>query len=334
MSCSSQLCPCGSNLDVVIQWNERARELVAAAKTNPPMASRVYAYLSVGQREAMRRCSTDLDAISAALLSFFYPDVELGPSDVLSCDARSIVERLLVRARADGFDAVGSGEIPVGPGFWTGTNPLLPLWGWVRTWILRDVRSLRAPAPPPFGSAIFLAALQEVRQISVARTAEQLRIAKFWADGAGTATPPGHWNQIACDLLRTNDIDATEATQILAWMNAAMMDAGICCWGDKYVYWLLRPSQADPAITTPVGLPNFPSYTSGHASFSGAASEILALFLPCEGKSVRAMAEEAALSRLYGGIHYRFDSDRGLDVGRAIVEIAKAEIQTRWAPQI
>ena len=334
MSRSSQLCPCGSNLDVVIRWNERARELVAAAKTNPPMASRVYAYLSVAQREVMRRYSTDLDAISAAILSFFYPDAELARFDALSCDARSIVDRLLVRARSDGSDAIWSGTIPVGPGFWTGTNPLLPLWGWVRTWILRDVRSLRAPPPPAFGSPRFLAALREVRQISDTRTAAQLRIAKFWADGAGTATPPGHWNQIACDLLRTNGVDAAEATQILAWMNAAMMDAGICCWGDKYVYWLLRPSQADPAITTPVGLPNFPSYTSGHASFSGAASEILASLLPCEAKSVRAMAEEAALSRLYGGIHYRFDSDRGLEVGREIAEIAKAEIQTRWAPSI
>jgi membrane-associated phospholipid phosphatase len=105
-------------------------------------------------------------------------------------------------------------------------------------------------------------------------------------------------------------------------MNAAMEDAGISCWQTKYVYWLIRPSQADPAITTPVGLPNFPSYTSGHSSFSGAAAAVLSSFFPDHTSSLQAMADQAAISRIYGGIHYRFDSDAGLAVGRQIGAIA------------
>ena len=101
-----------------------------------------------------------------------------------------------------------------------------------------------------------------------------------------------------------------------------MADAAICCWDNKYAYWLLRPSQADPAITTPVGLPNFPAYTSGHATFSGAAAQVLGTLIPSCAPEVDAMAEEAAWSRVLGGIHYRFDSDMGLKGGRLIGNIA------------
>ena len=180
----------------------------------------------------------------------------------------------------------------------------------------------RAPPHPAFGSAKFLAALAEVRQISDTRTAKQLAIAKFWADGPGTSTPPGHWNQIACEILIREEVDAPFAARLLSLMNRAMMDAGICCWDSKYFYWLLRPSQADPLITTPVGLPNFPSYTSGHSTFSAAAATVIAGLLPSTSDEVWAMAEEAALSRLYGGIHYRFDNDRGLEGGEQIGQLA------------
>lgn len=154
------------------------------------------------------------------------------------------------------------------------------------------------------------------------RTPEQLRIAEFWADGSGTATPPGHWNQIASDLIAARDLNELRAARIVALMNMAQMDAGISCWDTKYAYYLLRPYQADPAITTPVGRPNFPAYTSGHASFSGAASEVLSYFFPDQSGALRAAAEEAAMSRLYGGIHYRFDNEIGLERGRFIGGLA------------
>jgi hypothetical protein len=176
--------------------------------------------------------------------------------------------------------------------------------------------------PPAYGSPEFEAAVAEVRRYSDARTQRQLDIAKHWGDGAGSYTPAGHWNEIAADLVTWYNLPEHDAAHVLAVVNMAMMDAGIAVWDAKYTYWLLRPSQADPAITTPIGLPNFPSYVSGHAAFSGAASEVLGYFFPAERAALRAQAEEAAMSRLYAGIHYRFDSEVGLGMGRAVGAIA------------
>ena len=144
---------------------------------------------------------------------------------------------------------------------------------------------------------------------------------------AGTATPPGHWNAIAADLAERYHLDEERATQMFAFLNMALMDSGIACWDAKYTYWLIRPSQADPLITTPVGLPNFPSYVSGHATFSGAAATLLGAVFPAARRDLQAMADEAAMSRLYGGIHYRFDNDRGLEVGRKIGSLAVARLR-------
>jgi membrane-associated phospholipid phosphatase len=204
----------------------------------------------------------------------------------------------------------------------TGTPPLRPAWGRVRPWLMHSTDQVRPAPPPAFGSPEFLSALAEVRDISASRTPEQLEIALFWADGAGTSTPPGHWNAIAEDLILRHALNEQRAARVLALLNMALMDAGIACWDAKFTYWLLRPSQADATISTPVGLPNFPSFTSGHATFSGAASTVLAHEFPAEVRRLRAMAEEAALSRLYGGIHYRFDNEQGLAAGRAIGALA------------
>jgi membrane-associated phospholipid phosphatase len=112
------------------------------------------------------------------------------------------------------------------------------------------------------------------------------------------------------------------AARVLALLSMAVMDAGIACFETKYHYWEIRPFQADPAISTPVGKPNHPSYTSAHAAFSGAGSTVLAGLFPREAATLRASAAEAALSRLYGGIHYRFDGDAGLAQGKAIGQLA------------
>jgi hypothetical protein len=235
--------------------------------------------------------------------------------------------RVLEYAASDGADVVWEGKVPEGKGMWFSSAdppgpPLLPAWGQVRPWLMESGSQFRPAPPPAFGSQEFLSAVAEVRRITSELTPEQRRIAEFWADGAGTFTPPGHWNEIAAEIIGRHRSDALSAARVLAYMNMAVMDAGIACWDAKFVYWLLRPSQADPAIQLAVGLPNFPAYTSGHSSFSGAAATVLGHFFPGERRRVEALAEEAAISRLYGGIHYRFDSEVGLDQGRAVARLA------------
>ena len=100
------------------------------------------------------------------------------------------------------------------------------------------------------------------------------------------------------------------------------MDAAVCCWQTKYYYAYPRPNQIDPSIQTILGVPNFPSYTSGHSTFSGAAATILAYYFPKQKKSLDKMAINASESRIYGCIHYRFDCEAGLECGIKIGKIA------------
>ena len=120
---------------------------------------------------------------------------------------------------------------------------------------------------------------------------------------------------------------------MLALMNAAAWDANIACHDAKYAYWLLRPSQADPAIKLAIGLPNHPSYPSNDACISGTATAVLGAFFPADAARLRAMAGEAALSRVYGGLHYWFDGEAGLAVARDVSALALAtdRRQFRWS---
>lgn len=104
----------------------------------------------------------------------------------------------------------------------------------------------------------------------------------------------------------------------MALLNMSLMDAAIACWDTKYKYYNPRPSQFNPEIKTWTGIPNFPSYTSGHSTFSGAAATILAHIIPEKANAYLAMAEEASLSRLYGAIHYRSDCEAGLACGKRV----------------
>jgi membrane-associated phospholipid phosphatase len=309
---------------------------------------------AIGQAQSGFSCPSEAAAVAAAsssVLAYIYPDefaalaqrakehmesrLAAGAnvrSDLIAGETvgKVIGDTVVWRARTDGSDALWTGAVPAGSGKWTSAPnqfPLLPLWGQVKPWHLTSGSQFRPPPPPAFDTAEFNTALKEVRDLSDHRSAEQLGIALFWADGPGTATPPGHWNAIAAELIAKHNLDELQSAHVMAMMNTAMMDAGIGCWEAKYVYNVIRPSQADEKITLPVGLPNFPAYVSGHASFSGAASEILAHFFPEDGANLRAMAEEAAESRVYGGIHYRFDGEQGLKLGRAVAKLALAQTE-------
>ena len=150
-----------------------------------------------------------------------------------------------------------------------------------------------SPGPPPaYGSAQFLAEMNEVYSVSLTLTEEQKRIADYWADGAGTVTPPGHWNVIALDLVRGAGWPTVRTARLFAALNTAQADAFISCWDTKYAYWSLRPVTAirrliDPTWSSYIVTPPFPSYTSGHSTTSGAASTVLAGFFPAQRRGSR-----------------------------------------------
>jgi membrane-associated phospholipid phosphatase len=235
---------------------------------------------------------------------------------------KAIAARAVARAAADGSSAQFTGPLPTGPGLWSGPNPLEPLAGTWKPWILASGSQIRPGPPPAVGSVEFQAALAELQMFVASPTPSQTETAQFWADGPGTVTPPGHWFQIAGELIARDRLDTPRAARLLGLLGATLMDAAISCWDAKYYYLLLRPNQADPGLVTPIPTPPFPSYTSGHATFSAAASEVLASFFPEDAAWLRDLAEEAALSRVYAGIHYRFDSEAGLQTGRQLGVLA------------
>jgi membrane-associated phospholipid phosphatase len=344
------------------EWQHTAVSLVAQAAFNPQTASRAYALLGVAQYLAVqraegaagggrRRLESDRGAVAGAsvvVLSYLFPgqaqaledlvvaQAQAGPGDqhpafaAAEAIGRTVGGEIVTRAQTDGFNQPFTGSIPSGPGLWiSNTNPPTMVAGQlpkVTPWFLTSADQFRPGPPPAFGSAEFQAALGEIRGISDTRTAEQTQIAAYWAMNPGTPTPPGFWLGVATDGVREHGLSEREATHVYALLSAAVFDALIGCWDAKETYWFIRPWQADSAITVvpAVGKPNHPSYPSGHACVSRSAAAVLATFFPEEQADLDAIAMEAGLSRLYAGIHYRFDIVAGAQLGRSVAALAIA----------
>ena len=244
------------------------------------------------------------------------------------------------------------------PGHWQATAPkfrppLLPEWGKTRTFAVKNREEFQPSGPPALTSEEFLISFREVKAIgsvkSQERTAEQTEIAYFWADGEGTVTPPGHWNRIAATIAQRRKLDLSETSRLFAMLNVAMADTAIICWDCKFRFDFWRPVtairdasrlndkeiQSNPDWLPLLETPPFPAYTSGHSSFSGAAAAVLAEFfgsdqmefittsdaLPKSRRSFSRFSEaanEAGMSRIYGGIHWSFDNTDGLESGKKV----------------
>lgn len=252
--------------------------------------------------------------------------------------------------------------VPVGP---PGAPPALPSWGQVTPFAISDITTFRLGPPPALGSAEFIADYNEVRLLgcSTCGTLEQQTIARFWADGGGTLTPPGHWLDIATDLDEFSGLSTLDAARLSAMVGVSVADAGISAWDIKYTYDYWRPVTAinvctlaicgvegEPGWTPFLSTPNFPSYVSGHSSFSGAGAAAIGGFFGSDSmdfcvtadalsgvvgqrcfSSFRAAADEAGLSRIFGGIHYEFDNGRAVDSAFGIGSFVSANLFQRSA---
>jgi hypothetical protein len=155
---------------------------------------------------------------------------------------------------------------------------------------------------------------------------EQRRAVVFWAGGPGTKTPPGIWLNILDEYLKDKQSSVESALTARAALSAAMMDAFIGCFDSKYTYWVRRPFMVNHAIQTVMPTPNHPSYPAGHACVSGAAKTVLSYFFPADTKHWQAQAEEAASSRVWGGIHYTIDNQAGLELGERVGTVTVEKI--------
>ncbi len=232
--------------------------------------------------------------------------------------------------------------------------PLLPEWGDNRPFAMPSGTACAIPAPPAYSedpASPFQLAAQEVHDIVTNLTDEQRLIARFWSDDPMLSpTPPGHWIAIVLQIADAKALPANRVTEVLATLGIAMADAFISCWAAKFEFNLLRPVTAirrtiNPKFEPLLNTPPFPEYPSGHSTQSGAAASVLTAAFgdgyafddpthEDEGLPVRSYAsfwdaaEEAGISRLYGGIHYRFAVEEGLVQGRCVGAYATA-LKTR-----
>ncbi len=288
-----------------------------------------------------------------------------------------VADAILALRASDGATTVVSYTPGTNPGDWIPTPPafaapVLPQWPFVDIWAMDSGDQFRPLAPPELNSDPYAVDYNMVKDLgslsSTTRTADQTEIAKIWAGGPGTATPPGQWNMIAQDLAESQGNSLYENARMFAVLNISLADAAISAWDAKYEYDLWRPITAiqqgdldgnaatlkDASWTPLLTTPAFPSYTSGHSTFSGAASTALAGFFGTDSlnfklvsevpgistryfSSLASAASEAGISRIYGGIHYNFDNLEALAAGQSIgnlVTKSQLQMQTKVVAQL
>lgn len=327
-----------------VAWNATARTLLTARAASPIAQARILAYLSVAQYNAVvaaedakdggDHASTAAAAAGASVVvlkSFFPLDAALiddalrlqqagarWPGErnrnVAAGEAvgREIGAAVVAYAATDNFNLAPAPANPGTAGSWTGVNPIRGLYG-ARTFALTSGDQFRPGPPPAYGSPAFTAALDEVRALSDGLTPAQRAIALRWAP-----IGPAYMNGVAAEMIVAHHRSEREAARIFALANMAGFDVGNACFDAKLAYYLIRPTQADPLINLVVALPNHPSYPSGHSCFTAAYATVLASAFPEERGLLETMIEEAGLSRMYGGLHYRFDCEVGQELGRQV----------------
>jgi membrane-associated phospholipid phosphatase len=336
-----------------------------SAAGKPPGVTSKSAAISAAAHYALTTLFPALHSIFDSAYQSMLEATEEGPARRFGIEwGRASADAILRRRSNDGAGLIVA-YIPSSlKGSWAPTPPLyapalLPNWSIVVPFAMPTTLPFRTPRPPALSSAAWTAAYNEVKALgrsdSVVRTNEQTAIARFWADGAGTVTPPGHWNVIARDVAEQRRMTLEQNARLFALLNIAEADAAILAWDCKYLYNFWRPitairnaetdgnpaTEADPTWTPLLVTPPFPECISGHSTFSGAAAAVLAEFFGSDSigftttsedlpdasrtfSSFSAAASEAGMSRIYGGIHFSFSNttalEAGTNIGRYVVQ--------------
>jgi membrane-associated phospholipid phosphatase len=253
------------------------------------------------------------------------------PSDVQAGYelGRAVAARVIERAKSDGSSIAWTGSVPTGPGLWSGSNPVLPLGGSWKTWVLSSGSEFRPGPPPAYDSAQLSAEMQELRDFQ--RTPQTSNSALFWEYGAGGARLYWYWN----DILQRKVLEygladnAPRAARAFLLPNIALYEVFVACWDAKYTYWAMRPAQLDPNFKPLFAAPAHPSYPSAHSCFSQSVSTTMAYLFPRDAHAFYTLAEQASESRIASGLHFRSDVQVGRDlgwaVGQRVIERARAD---------
>lgn len=190
-------------------------------------------------------------------------------------------------------------------------GPIEPRAGTWKTWILRSGSELRLAAPDRAGTAGETEWLKTFMSSANADARDQIA---FWDTGA----PPMRWIEMVNARLADGRLTLPNAWRAYTLLCVAMHDATVAAWDSKYTHNRPRPSTADRSVVPSLPVPNSPSYPAEHAVVAAVAATVLGSLVPAEAAMFNDLAEQAAKSRLYAGLHYPSDVLAGLELGRAV----------------
>jgi hypothetical protein len=196
---------------------------------------------------------------------------------------------------------------------WSSPNPVTPLAGSWKPWVLTTAQDFRPGPPPAFGSDAANAQYAAVKNLNRTNTTNHL--AWFWQPGFFQP-----WLQQVDLEIFQNHLDQNPPRAARAYANEtiAQHDATLACWDAKYTYLELRPSQADPTVTPVFAIPQHPGFPSGHACASGASAAIMSLLFPNDAALFTSMANDAGTSTFDALIHTQLDVSQGLALGTQV----------------
>ena len=252
-------------------------------------------------------------------------------------DPGVVGERVVARAKTDGFGVPWTGTVPTEPGKWTGTNPNFPNAGTWKTWIVPWNAKSAIPDPPARNGSEMAKAVADMKAFKPTGQPNAI----FWSDDPdGRPAPdkgPRATDQTAYHYAKLNhllwgpqvaqkileyrwDQNPPRAARAYALTSIASFDTLVACWGTRYIYWYPRPFQIDPSIQPTFSTPNQPAYPSGHSCIEGATSRVLEYLFPRDAAAIRSRAEELAMSRWWARIHWTWDNEQGLRLGRDVAD--------------
>jgi hypothetical protein len=291
-------------------------------------------------------------AAAATVLGYLFPDAADGRFDDLAEEAamsrvwagaafpsdaearlllgKAVGERAVTRGQSDGSDAVfDPSTMPTGPGVWTPTppafaDPLEPLGGTWKAWILEQNDQFRPAPPPKYDSPAWQSELTAVQEIVQSRTLAQRTDATWWQMAANFY----EWTH---ELIASHGLDTPHAARVLAYQAASMADAVTAVWDAKYTWWTSRPITEDPDLVTAFPTPPYPAYPSGYSAYIGAMSQVAGLFFPEAAEQLDELCWRAVRSRAWAGIHYPMDNEVGMTIGRRVARLAAVRAQEEGA---
>jgi membrane-associated phospholipid phosphatase len=301
-------------------------EHAAVAAAAAAVLSYAFAFDDTLRFHRMERDAGDARIVAGAA---YRSDVDAGYAI-----GRAVAARVIARASSDGSAAAATATAPTASWAWKPTppkrvkDPFDAIAGTWRPWTIASGDAFR-PAPPPLpGSQRFTTDLNELLALGRTRTTAQADTARYWA----TDAPSSRWEVFMDDEIARHRLGPLHAARALALASTTMADAMIACWDAKFFYWLERPISADTSLKTAISTPPFPSYPSGHSTQSAAAAEVFAYLFPDRADYYRQKANEASISRVLAGIHYRFDIETGEELGRKVGAAAVARAKSDGGP--